>query len=310
MSKLSRLIGMASKALGDKNPSTGASSHGASASGSTDWRQMVRSAADAITGDGRDGARSDGARHPSSYAAPHSAPQSAPHAAPPAYNAGSAGLTPPHAGSPRRGASANSSMTDADRAAIARYDYLVQTADPSRLEQIHREAFERLTPEQRAQVEARLNESLPPHERPQGRDAGSLARAATRSEMMRPGSLRSLLGRVGGAGGGRGGRAGATALAVGGVAAAGGLLAAVAGGAIVSSMAGPLLAQAGELGVDFDALADGIDPEALAGGFGDVAGGFGEQVGDQVSGLGDQVSGFGEQLSNFELPGLGDFFGR
>lgn len=286
MSKLSRLIGMTSKALGDKNgPSQ------PTGSGSTDWRQMVRSAADAITGDGRDGARTDALPHPAS-------PRSGTASAPPRAH-GAVGLTPPSAGAPRPSSSGTASMSEADRSAIARYDYLVQTADPARLEQIHREAFERLTPDQRAQVEARLNESLAPHERPNGRDAGSLARAATRSEMMRPGSLRGLLGRAGG-------RGGASALAVGGVAAAGGLLAAVAGGAIVSSLAGPLLAQAGELGVDFDALAGGIDPEAIAGGFGDVAGG----LGDTVGGVGEQVSGLGDQLSNFEIPGLGDFFGR
>ena len=33
-------------------------------------------------------------------------------------------------------------------------------------------------------------------------------------------------------------------------------------------------------------------------------------AGDSVAGLGDQVSGWGEQLSNFEIPGLGDIFGR
>ncbi|QLD12253.1 cation-transporting ATPase [Microbacterium oleivorans] len=271
MSKLSRLIGMASKALGDKAaPGSGAGAGGANGG---DWRSIVRGAADALTGDSRAAAQ-------------------------PAAQRGPMGLTPPSAGT----------LTDADRKAIARYDYLVQTADPAQLEQIHRDAFARLSAAQRAEVEARLSGSLPPHERPASSEPSVLARAATRAEMLKPGSLRGLFARVRGGSGGAGGRpAGAGMLAGAGVAAAGGLLAAVAGGAIVSAVAAPMLEQAAGL-VDFDAIASGIDPESLVSGIDAeaIAGGFGEQV----SGLGDQASGFGDQLSNFELPDLGDLFGR
>lgn len=288
MSKLNRLIGMASKALGDKN---GSGSAGASGS---DWRSVVRSAADALTGDARDAGRPGAG---AGAGAGTSAPVR-----------GSVGLAPPAAGAR---AAAGGGLTDADRAAIARYDYLVKTADPTRLEQIHRDAFAQLTPAQRAEVEQRLSSDLPPHERPRSAEPEHLARAATRAEMMRPGSLRGVLARVRGIGGGAGGGARSGALAgVGagvGVAAAGGLLAAVAGGAVVSAVAAPLLEQAARL-VDFDAIASGIDPETLVSGFDAEAltGGLGEQV----SGAADQVSGFGEQLSNFELPNLGDLFGR
>ncbi|MDN8550084.1 cation-transporting ATPase [Microbacterium sp. NM3R9] len=306
MSKLNRLIGMASKALGDKNGS------GSAGAGGSDWRSVVRSAADALTGDARD--TRDEPRPGAGAGAGAGA------AAP---GRGSVGLTPPGAGAGAgvgAGAGAGSrsaaggGVTDADRAAIARYDYLVKTADPTQLEQIHREAFARLTPTQRAEVEQRLAGDLPPHERPRSAEPDHLARAATRAEMMRPGSLRGVLARVRGgvgAGGGGGGGARSGALAgVGagvGVAAAGGLLAAVAGGAVVSVVAAPLLEQAAGL-VDFDAIASGIDPETLVSGFDAEAltGGLGEQV----SGAADHVSGFGEQLSNFELPNLGDLFGR
>jgi hypothetical protein len=218
---------------------------------STDWRAMAQKAADALTGEKR----------PVSTAPPPA----------------------PTAGRPA------STMTDADRAAIARYDYLMQTADPQQIERIHRDAFARLTPGQRAEVHARMSAELPSYEQPRSSDSADLARAAARTEAMQPGRMRGLLGRAGG-----------TAGLVGVGAAAGGVLGLVAGGAIASAVAAPLLADAASFGVDFDALAAGIDPEAI---LGDGLG----AVGDHVSGLGDQISGFDQGLSDF---GLGDLFGR
>jgi hypothetical protein len=274
MSKLSRLIGMASKAL-DKTSSTSSSSQPTGGSG--DWRSMVRSAADALTGDGRS--------QSGSPAAPGAAgATSTPSAAP------RTGLTPPAAGD-------SVAASAADRQAIARYDYLLQTADPHQVEQIHREAFARLTPEQRAHVQARMSTELPAHERPRSADPADLARAAARGEAARPGMLKGLLARAG-AGRGAGRLAGGAAIGVGA-----GLLGAVATGAIVTSVAGPMLAQAAGLGVDFDAIAGGVDLEAIAS---DSLSG----VGEQVSGLGEQVSGFGDSLGGFGLPGLDDIFGR
>ncbi|MBP3977814.1 cation-transporting ATPase [Microbacterium sp. BLY] len=186
----------------------------------------------------------------------------------------------------------------ADRAAIARYDYLLQTADPHRIEQIHREAFARLTPAQRALVEERMRAELPAGERPRSSSADDLARAAGRAEAMEPGRVRGLLSRV------RGASAGGAAVAAGGAAV--GVLGVVAGGAVMSAVAAPLLEQAAGLGVDFDALAEGVDLEALTGGAGEMLG----SAGEAVSGLGDTAAGWGERLGDIGLPGLGDIFGR
>lgn len=196
----------------------------------------------------------------------------------------------------------------ADRQAIARYDYLLQTADPHQVELVHREAFARLTPAQRAQVQARMQSELPAHEQPRSADPADLARAGARAEAQRPGVLRGLLARAGGGRGGRGALAGA------GLGAAGGVLAAVAGGAVMSAVAAPLLEQAMRMGIDFDQIASGIDLDQIAGGVEGFAGGvegLAGGAGEYASGLGEQVSGIGDQLSNgFDLPGLGDLFGR
>ncbi|KQZ24357.1 hypothetical protein [Microbacterium sp. Root553] len=224
-----------------------------------------------------------------------------------------------------RGARGSSSVSDADRAAIARYDYLLQTADPHRIEQMHREAFDRLTPAQRAQVQERMQAELAPGERPSSASSHDLARAAGRTEAAAPGRMRSLLSRVRGGGGAGAGRVGG--MAVGGMAVGGaavGVLGAVAGGAVLSSVAGPLLEQAAGLGVDFDALAQGLDVESLmqgvdleglAGGvdvegIGGAAEGLLGSAGETVSGLGETASGWGERLGDLGIPGIRDLFGR
>jgi len=283
MVSFSRLFDLASKAI-DKTSSS--SSQGATprpgSGGSRDWRDMVRSAADAVTGDRRSAA----GPAPAHTATAHTGAPTRRYA-PPAAAGSAAALAPD------------------DRAAIARYDYLLRTADPDRVEQMHREAFARLTPEQRAHVRARMDAELAPHERPRSDAPDDLARTAARAEAARPGRMSTLLAKAG-----RGGLIGA------GVVGAGGLLAAVAGGAVLSAVAAPLLAQAGQIGVDFTGLAEGVDLEAMASGV-DLeslaSGAAGEWVGgaqDAASGLGEQVSGFGDSLSNFEIPGLGDFLGR
>ncbi|CAH0232216.1 cation-transporting ATPase [Microbacterium sp. Bi128] len=272
MSKFSRLFDLASRAVDKASTSRPASSTGSG--GGTDWRDLVRTAADAVTGDRRD-----------APAAPPAASSATPAAsghryAPPAPDA--------------------AALTSEDRAAIARYDYLLRTADPDQVERLHREAFERLTPAQRAHVRGRMDAEFAPHDRPRSDAPADLARAAGRAEAQRPGRMSALLARAG-----RGGLVGA------GVIGAGGLLTAVAGGAIVSAVAAPLLAQAVNAGVDFAGLTEGLDVEALASGLG--AGAFGDVAGgaqDALSGAGEGLSGIGEQISSFELPGLGDFFGR
>ena len=251
MSNLQRILNMASKALDKKGQSPSA------ASGKTDWREMVRTAADKVTGDDR-------------------AQSAAPGRAPAASTAQTQTASPE------------------DRAAIARYDYLLKTAAPEQLEQVHRDAFERLTPAQREQVEARLRDELPVGEQPASSSPADLARSATRGEARKPGFLRSMFSKPSGRGAAM---AGAGAVAGVGIGAAGGLLAAVAGGAVLSSVAGPLLEQAAGMGVDFESLAGGFE-------------GLSEGAGEYASGLGEQASELG---SGFEIPGLGsigDFFGR
>lgn len=290
MSNLQRILNMASKALEKKkgeSPQNG--------SGKTDWRDIVRTAADKVTGDDR-----------------------APANVEPRRSAGSAGSTaasqagstaPSQAGSSapsRAGSTAPSQAVSAeDRAAIARYDYLLKTAPPEQLEQVHRDAFERLTPVQRDQVGAQLRAELPVGEQPMSSNPVDLARSATRGEAHNPGFLRKVFAKPSGRGAaGALAGAGIGAAAGVGLGAAGGLLAAVAGGAVLSSVAAPLLEQAAGLGVDFERLAGGL--EGVTGGLEGVTGGLegvADGAGEHVAGLGEQVSDFG---SNFEIPGLSD----
>lgn len=277
MSKLSRLIRLATDAL-DAKGGTPARGSDAPPRSSTDWGGMIRGAAEAVRG-------SD-------------TPAQRPTAPPPA-SAASVQARPPAPGAyappPAPGTGGAHDVAAADRAAIARYDYLLQTADPHRIEQIHREAFARLTPQQREHVEARMRAEFPKDERPRSSSADDLARAAGRSEAMQPGRLRGLLSRV---------RGGGAAVAAGGAAV--GLLGVVAGGAVLSTVAAPLLEQAAGLGVDFEALASGVDVETLAGGAEEALG----SAGEAVSGLGEAATGWGERLGDLGIPGIGDILGR
>jgi hypothetical protein len=234
----------------------------AGVSGNTDWRDLVQKAATKVTG-GDDAQRR--------YA-------------------------------PSTGPQISSTLSAHDRAAIARYEYLLKTSEPHQLEEVHREAFARLTPEQRLQVEARLRSELPAAERPASSSPFDLARSAARGEARSPGFLGCVFSGRPGAGVLAG--AGVGAVAGLGVGAAGGLLASVAGGAILSSAAAPILEQAAGLGVDF---------EGLAGGLGDLtatAGDLTATASDSMTGLSEQFSDLG---SNFEIPGLselGNLFDR
>jgi len=282
MSNFQRLLNMASKAL-DKNSS---SSGGSGTTGNTDWRDLVRTAADKVTGDNRAGA-------------PTSQPQT----------------SQPRAAAPQASRTAPTG-TPEDRAAIGRYNYLLKTAEPEQLEQVHRDAFTRLTPAQRDQVNAQLRSELPANEAPVSSSANDLARAATRGEAKNPGFLRKVFAKPAG-------RGAMGAVAGAGIGAAGGLLAAVAGGAVLSTVAAPLLEQAAGLGVDFENLAGGFDgiTEGLADGASEYTSGLAEGASEYTSGLADgaseYTSGLSEKVSdfgsNFEIPGLGDLgklFGR
>ena len=87
-----------------------------------------------------------------------------------------------------------------DERAVARYRYLLQTAPPEAIEQVHAEAFAALTPQQRQQVFEALKQNAPAGDAPRGDDPESLAVSATRSEMRQPGTLeRAFSGAPGGA---------------------------------------------------------------------------------------------------------------
>lgn len=291
MSTLQRLMKMASKALDSSGQSTSTNS------GGTDWRDLVRTAADKVTGDTRQQGASGGDTHPAPARVQDAPVRDAP--ARPAHDVPVYG-TPASTAPVPDAAARQTAASPEDRAAIARYDYLLKTAMPEQLEQVHRDAFARLTPTQRQQVESRLRDELPVDEQPRSSSPDDLARSAVRGEAHKPGFLRGLFakpGVVGAAGAAAGVGVGAVAGA--GIGVAGGLLAAVAGGAVLSSVAGPLLEQASGMGVDFESLA-GF--EGLEGGLGEVASG----AGDYAGGIGDHLSELG---SNFEIPGLGNLGG-
>jgi hypothetical protein len=81
-----------------------------------------------------------------------------------------------------------------DEQAVERYRYLLRTAPPETIEQVHQEAFAQLTPEQRRLLLQQLSAILPEYERRAAAttnpdDPQALARVATRAEMRQPGTL-------------------------------------------------------------------------------------------------------------------------
>jgi len=80
-----------------------------------------------------------------------------------------------------------------DERAVERYRYLLRTAPPETIEAVHREAFAKLTEEQRAVVYEELSKGAGTGERPLSSEPATLARAATRAEMRQPGTLERSL---------------------------------------------------------------------------------------------------------------------
>ena len=76
-----------------------------------------------------------------------------------------------------------------DEIAVERYRYLLRTAPPETIEQVHAEAFAKLTDEQRSLVFDELSRNAPAGDAPRGKDAASLAQSATRSELRQPGTM-------------------------------------------------------------------------------------------------------------------------
>lgn len=76
-----------------------------------------------------------------------------------------------------------------DEIAVERYRYLLRTAPPETIEQVHAEAFSKLTEQQRTMVFEELTRNAPAGEAPRAQDPQSLAQAATRSELRQPGTM-------------------------------------------------------------------------------------------------------------------------
>lgn len=85
-----------------------------------------------------------------------------------------------------------------DDIAVERYQYLLRTAPPETIEQVHTEAFAKLTPEQRDLLFEQLKRNPIEGERPVDNEPGTLARAATRSEMQSPGFMQRAFSNQGG----------------------------------------------------------------------------------------------------------------
>jgi hypothetical protein len=159
-----------------------------------------------------------------------------------------------------------------DEIAVERYRYLLRTAPPETIEQVHAEAFEKLTPEQRQRVFDDLSSNAPQGEAPRDSSPAGLASAATRSELRSPGTLERSFGGGAGRGPGFGSMVGGSLL--------GTVAGYVIGSAIVSSFLPPMdgssdAGSEGDGGSEGDAGSDAGSSEASGtdGGGGDFGGG-------------------------------------
>lgn len=155
-----------------------------------------------------------------------------------------------------------------DERAVERYRYLLETAPPETIEQVHAEAFAKLTPEQRRLVFDRLTDQAPAGEAPQNDEPATLAKAATRSELRQPGTMERSFG-----GPSFGSVLGASLL--------GTVAGYVVGSALVSAFLPPMDAggteagaDTGDAGQDAGAADSGADSGGLDGGGSFDAGGF------------------------------------
>lgn len=175
-----------------------------------------------------------------------------------------------------------------DEMAVDRYRYLLRTAPPEAVEEVHAEAFATLTPEQRRLVFEDLSQNAATADRPASDDPRTLARSATRSELRQPGFLERTLG-TGGAGGAGG--AGAPRGPGFGAMVGGSLLGTVAGVVIGSAIADLVLPGIGDFASD---IGDGVGD--MADGAGDFADGAGDFASDMGGGFGDLGGDFGGEF--------------
>lgn len=171
-------------------------------------------------------------------------------------------------GATRTSVPARIARTD-DEIAVDRYRYLLRTAPPDAVEEVHAEAFATLTPQQRRLVFEELSHRAAVADRPASDDPRVLARSATRSELRQPGFLERTLGP--GAGASRGAGIGSVI--------GGSLLGTVAGVVIGSAIADMVLPGIGDVASEVAGGAGDLG-SGIGGGFGELAGGFDDLGGD------------------------------
>jgi hypothetical protein len=205
-------------------------------------------------------------------------------------------------GTPAGGAAGRPAPTDDERA-VERYRYLLRTAPPERIEEVHAEAFATLTPEQRRMVYDEFTRTAPAGEAPRGDDPRSLAQAATRSEIRQPGFMERSLGGVGGGrgafgGGGFGGQRSGPSF---GSMIGASILGTVAGYVIGSAVMSAFLPDPGSFDGGTDAAGDGgsEDTGADSADGGSTDGGGSDGGGFDNAGWGDGGSDFGGGFSDF-----------
>ena len=94
---------------------------------------------------------------------------------------------------PQRAQQRQPKRTD-DEIAVERYRYLLRTAPPETIEQVHTEAFAKLTEEQRSLLFQELSTGAPEGEAPRDTSPRSLAASATRQELRNPGTMERSFG--------------------------------------------------------------------------------------------------------------------
>ncbi|GAA3339680.1 hypothetical protein GCM10017714_16290 [Curtobacterium pusillum] len=187
-----------------------------------------------------------------------------------------------------------------DERAVERYRYLLRTAPPERIEDVHAEAFATLTPEQRRMVYDEFTRTAPVGEAPRGDDPRSLAQAATRSEIRQPGFMERSLGGVGNGrggvlGGGFGGAGQRSGPSFGSMIGAS-ILGTVAGYVIGSAIMSAFLPDPGSFDGGTDAAGDGGSEDT---GADPGDGGASDGGGFESAGWGDSGSDFGGGFGDF-----------
>jgi len=181
--------------------------------------------------------------------------------------------------------------TSDDERAVERYRYLLRTAPPERIEEVHAEAFATLTPEQRRMVYDEFTRTAPVGEAPRGDDPRSLAQAATRSEIRQPGFMERSLGGVRGVGG-AGARSGPSFGSMIGAS----ILGTVAGYVIGSAIMSAFLPDPGSFDGGTDAAGDGGSEDT---GADSADAGASDGGGVESAGWGDGGSDFGGGFGDF-----------